>query len=70
MRAKTIAVPAPVACRADGSDQHLVAQAFVAAAIRLGPVLPTERNALPPYRGRHRRSITVSFGAPCPAARP
>ena len=71
MRATGIAAPPAVTCRADGSEQQRVARAFVAAAIRLGALLPTERDALPPpYRGRHRRSITARLDAPCQAAQP
>ena len=62
-------VPAAFACRADGSDQERVASAFVSAAIRLGPALPTEHAARSPYIGRHRRTVTVRPDADCQAGR-
>jgi len=76
------AFPAPVlvACRADGSEQELIASAFVSAAIRLGRELPTDSAesagrpphisaARPPYIGRHRRTITARSGSDLQAVR-
>jgi hypothetical protein len=72
--APAVSVTAPVDCQADVSEQEQVASAFVAAAIRLGRELPTERAphigpALAPYIGRHRRSFTVRLGAEVQAVR-
>jgi hypothetical protein len=68
--AARIAAPTPVACRADSSDQHRVARAFITAAIRLGPALPTERDRFAVYLGRHRRTVAACPSSPRPAARP
>ena len=51
-----VAAPTPAACRLDFSDQHRVAQAFITAAIRLGPLPPAENDRPSAYRGRHRRT--------------
>lgn len=43
------------ACCAARSDRDRVAQAFIAAALRLTPLLPELSTWPPPPRGRHRR---------------
>lgn len=65
------ACPTVPACLTALSDQHRVAQAFIAAAIRLAPLLPPpSHDRLVPYRGRHRRTISACPIPPGPAARP
>ncbi len=61
-----------VTCCVDISDQHRVARAFITAAIRLGPALPTEPDRLPApaYLGRHRRTEAAHPSHPPRAVRP